>query len=154
MILRVVLAAVLTAALLAVALPAMADVGANRAESTMDRQLGTLGEELETMVETDDPTVGRGARHVAKLRLPDRSLTSAAVTRLRFLSREEVAVASWRVGDSATSRTRLAGVPVRGAGGGPVTVREPGTHRLVFELRSRAGKPVLTVKRLGGETDA
>ncbi|MFC6756091.1 MULTISPECIES: DUF7311 family protein [Haloarcula] len=154
MILRVVLAAVLTAALLSPTLPAMADVGANRADSTMDRQLGSLSEELETMVETDDPTAGRGARHVTELRLPDRSLTSAAVTRLRFASREGVAVASWQVGDSATSRTRLAGTPVRGAGGGPVTLREPGTHRLVFELRARAGKPVLTVKRLGGEPDA
>jgi len=153
-ILRVVLASVLTAALLAVALPAMADVGANRADSTMDRQLGALGEELETMVETDDPTAGRGARHVARLRLPDRSLTSAAVTRLRFASREGVAVASWRVGDNATSRTRLAGVPVRGPGGEPLTLREPGAHRLVFELRARAGKPVLTVRRLGGGTDA
>ena len=154
MILRVVLAVVLTATLLAAALPAMAAAGANRADSSMHRQLGVLSEDLETMVETDDPTVGRGARHVARLRLPDRSLTSAAVTHLRFASREGVAVASWRVGDSATSRTRLASVPVRGAGGEPVTLREPGTHRLVFELRSRAGKLVLTVKRLGGETDA
>jgi len=151
---RVVLAVVLTTALLAVVTPAMADAGANRADSTMDRQLETLAADLGRMVGTDDPTAGRGARHVAELRLPGRSLTSAAVTRLRFDSREGVAVASWRVGDDAGSRTRVAGVPVRGVSGGALTLREPGSHRLVFELRRRAGSPVLTVKRLGGETDA
>jgi hypothetical protein len=152
---RVVLAVVLTTALLSVATPAMAEAGANRADSTMDRQLGELSAELGTMVETDDPTAGRGARQIVELRLPARSLTSAAVTRLRFQSHEGVALASWRVGDGAkTSSTRLAGVPVRAVDGGPVTLREPGTHRLVFELRARAGEPVLTVGRLGGGTDA
>lgn len=155
MIFRVVLAVVLTAALLAVATPAMADAGASRADSTMDRRLETLSTDLGTMVETDDPTAGRGARHVVELRVPGRSLTSAAVTRLRFASREGVGVASWRVGDGAeTGSKRLAGVPIRGADSGALTLREPGTHRLVFELRSRAGEPVLTVRRLGGESDA
>lgn len=155
MILRVVLAVVLTTTLLAAAAPAMADAGASRADSAMHRQLGALAADLETMVETDDPTAGHGARHVAKVRLPDRSLTSAAVTRLRFHSREGVALAAWRVGNGTRhSSKRLAGVPVRAVGGGVVTLREPGTHRLAFELRSRAGAVVLTVKRLGGETDA
>ena len=154
MILRVVLAVVLTTALLAIAAPAMADAGASRADSAMHRQLGALADDLGTMVETDDPTVGRGARHVAELRLPDRSLTSAAVTRVHFSSREGVALASWRVGDGTTGHTRLAGVPVRAVGGGALTLREPGPHRLVFRLRSRAEEPVLTVKRLGGESDA
>ncbi|WP_277540385.1 DUF7311 family protein [Haloarcula laminariae] len=154
MILRVVLAVALTTALLAAVTPAIADAGADRADSAMDRQLGALADELGAMVETDDPTAGPGARHVAELRLPERSLTSAAVTRLRFGNRGGVAVASWRVGDGATSHTRLAGVPVRAAGGGALTIREPGTHRLVFELRSRAGETVLQVARLGGEYDA
>ncbi|WP_262175704.1 DUF7311 family protein [Haloarcula laminariae] len=154
MILRVVLAVALTTALLAAVTPAIADAGADRADSAMDRQLGALADELGAMVETDDPTTGPGARHVSELRLPERSLTSAAVTRLRFSSRDGVAVASWRVGDGATSHARLAGVPVRAAGGGALTIREPGTHRLVFELRSRAGETVLQVARLGGEYDA
>ena len=155
MILRVVLSVVLTTALLAVATPAMADAGASRADSAIQRQLGALSEDLETMVETDDPTAGRGARHVATVRLPDQSLTSAAVTRLRFHSREGVALASWRVGNGARHGSKhLAGVPVRAVDGDAVTLREPGTHRLAFELRSRAGETVLTVKRLGGGSDA
>ena len=154
MIVRVVLAVMLTAALLAVATPAMADAGATRADSAMDRQLTALSADLGTMVETDDPTAGPGARHVAELRLPGRSLTSAAVTELRFVTREGVALAAWRVGDDARSHARLAGVPVRTVGSGPLTIRESGSHRLVFELRSESGEPVLTVKRLGGERDA
>ncbi|WP_324663117.1 DUF7311 family protein [Haloarcula sediminis] len=154
MILRVVLAVALTAALLSAATPAMAEAGVDRADSAMDRQLGALASDLGAMVGTDDPTAGRGARHVTELRLPDRSLTSAAVTRVRFATREGVAVASWRVGDERTGHTRLAGVPVRAVGGGTLTLREPGTHRLAFELRSRSGDPVLRVARLGGERDA
>lgn len=154
MIFRVVLAVVLTATLLSAVTPAMADAGADRADSAMNRQLGTLENDLERMVETDDPTAGRGARHVASVRLPGQSLTSAAVTRLRFVTREGVGLASWRVGDGATSHTRIAGVPVRGAGGGALTLREPGTHRIVFELRSRGGEAVLRMSRQDGETDA
>ena len=150
MILRVVLAVVLTAALLSAVTPAMADAGADRADSAMDRQLGALSDDLGAMVETDDPTASRGARHVTELRLPDRSLTSAAVTRVRFASREGVAVASWRVGSERTSHTLLADIPVRTPGGGALTLREPGTHRLAFELRSRAGDAYLRVARLGG----
>lgn len=154
MIVRVVLAVTLTTALLAVATPAMSAAGADRADSTMDRQLSALADDLGALVETNDPTVGPGASHVVALRLPDRSLTSVAVTQLRFHSREGVGLASWRVGDDATSHTRLAGVPIRAVDGGALTVREPGNHRLVFELRLRAGEPVLTVARLGGERDA
>lgn len=153
MILRIVLAVALTAALLAVAVPAMSLAGADRADGALDRQLRTLSAELETMVATDDPTVGPGARHVAELRLPERTLTSAGHTRLRFYTREGVALATWRVGDRATSSTRLAGVPF-GVDGGEFAIREPGIHRLVFELRAQDGDPVLTVRRLGGGTDA
>ena len=154
MILRVVLAVVLTAALLAAATPVIADAGANRADSSMDRQLGALAGDLETMVGTDDPTAGRGARHVVELTLPSRSLTSAAVDRLHLSTREGVALASWRIGDGTTSHVRLAGAPVRATDGGALTLRKSGTYRLAFELRSRAGETVLTVERLGGETGA
>lgn len=153
MILRIVLATVLTAALLAVATPAMSVAAADRADGAVDRQLATLADHLQTMVATDDPTVGPGARHVAAIRLPSRTLTSAGVRFLRFYSREGTALATWRVGDDGTESTRLAGVPIR-AGGGGLTLRESGPHELLFALRSQGGHPVLTVRRLGGETDA
>jgi len=152
-ILRVVLAVVLTGALVAAATPAISVAAADRADNSVDRQLTALAADLETMVETDDPSTGPGARAVVELRLPERTLTSAGVDHLSFHSREGVGVATWRVGDAGTRSTRLAGVPVRAAGG-DLTLRESGTHRLVFGLRSRANGTVLTVRRLGGGTDA
>lgn len=153
MILRVVLGVVLTAAMVAAAAPAMSVGSADAADSTVQRQLDALSGDLETMVDTDDPTGGPGARHVAEIRLPARTLTSAGVARLRFSTRGDVGVATWRVGDDRTGRTRLAGVPIR-ADGGHLTLRESGTHRLAFGLRARSNGPVLTVRRLGGERDA
>ncbi|MDS0257928.1 hypothetical protein NDI56_00735 [Haloarcula sp. S1CR25-12] len=154
MILRVVLAVVLTTALVTVAAPAVSVAGADRAESTVDRQLTTLASNLGQMVAIDDPTAGRGARHVTALRLPGRTLTSADVTRLRLYGREGVGLASWRVSDGAESSTRLSGVPIRAVGGGSLTLRESGTHRLVFGLDKRANRTVLTVRRPGGDGDA
>jgi hypothetical protein len=152
-ILRIVLATVLTAALLSVATPAMSAAGADRADSTIERQLATLADELETMVETDDPTRGPGARHVSELRVPARTLTSAGVSHVRFDSHEGVGLATWQTGDGGTGSARLAGVPIR-AVDGSLTLRETGTHKLVFALRSRGDRPVLTVGRLDGDGDA
>lgn len=155
MILRLVVGVVLTAALLAVASPMLAIGAADAADSSVERQFQALEERLETMVETNDPTAGPGARHVTELTLPERSLTSAGVSRLRFHSRAGVGLATWRVGDGHTSSTRLAPVPIR-SDGGAFVLREPGPHRLVFELRNQEGETVLTVHRLGdgGTRDA
>lgn len=154
MILRLLVAVALTTALVAVAVPAITLGSADRTDGVIERQLTELERELSAMTDTDDPTAGPGARHVTELRLPERSLTTAGVRRLRFHSREGVALASWRVGDSATGKTRIAGVPVQADGGESLTLREAGTHRLAFELQTRANRPVLTVDRLGGETNA
>jgi len=153
-IVRVVVAVVLTAALVAVSMPAVSTARADAADSRIDRQLAALGERLETLVATNDPTAGPGARHVTELALPAGTVTSAAVRRLRIGSREGVGVASWRVGDTSADSTRLAGVPIRAPDGGSLTLREAGTHRLVFGLRLRSGRTVLTVRRLGGGADA
>lgn len=154
MIVRVVVAVVLTAALVAVSMPAVSTVRIDAADGHIDRQLTALGERLRTMVATNDPTTGPGARHVTELTLPARTVTSAAVTRLRLGTRAGAGVASWRVRDASTDRKRLAGVPIRGTDGGNFTLREPGTHRLVFGLRRQSNRTVVTVGRLGGTTDA
>lgn len=152
MILRVVLGAALTAALLAVTAPALSTAQADAADATVERQLSALSERLETMVATDDATLGRGARRVTAIRLPERTQTSAGVSSLRFHSREGVGVASWRVGDASGHSERLVGVPIRPAGGS-LKLREPGVHRLAFGLRVRDGQTVVTVRRLAGTAD-
>lgn len=154
MILRLVVGVVLTAALLSASAPMLSVGAADAADSSVERQLDALGDRLTTMVETNDPTRGPGARHVTELRLPERSLTSAAVTRLRLYGRSGLGMAAWRVGERRTSRTRLSTVPLRVGSSdededGGLILREPGPHRLVFDLRTRDGKTVLTVRRLG-----
>jgi hypothetical protein len=153
-IVRVVLGVVLTAALFAAAAPAVSTARADAADSSVQRQLTALGERLQRMVATNDPTVGPGARHVTELTLPARTVTSAAVDRLRLGTSAGVGVASWRVGDTGGDSARLVGVPIRGADGGNLTLRESGAHRLAFGLRRQSGRTVLTVRRLGGSTDA
>ena len=154
MILRVVVAVVLTAALFAVAVPAVSTARADAADSRVDRQLTALGERLERLVATNDPTPGPGARHVTELTLPARTFTSTAVTHLRLGTSEGIGVASWQVGDAHAGSTRLVGVPIREPDGGNLTLREAGIHRLVFGLRLRSNRTVMTVRRLGGAADA
>lgn len=153
MILRLVVCAVLTATLLGVTAPALSTAQLDAADATVDRQLTALSERLQTMVTVDDATRGRGARRVVEFHLPDRTRTSARVTTLRFHSRSGVGVASWRVGDATHHSERLVGVPIR-ATDGTLTLREPGTHRLAFELRVADGQTVVTVRRLGSVTDS
>lgn len=155
MILRIVLSVVLTAALLAVAMPLLSTASADSADSTVSRQLTALGDRLQRLVDTNDPTAGRGARHVTTVTIPGRTLTSAGVRHLRLYSHEGVGLATWQVGESRTASTRLVDVPLRAAGGN-LTLREPGTQRLAFDLRSKGNRTVLWVRRLetGGVTDA
>lgn len=153
MILRVVLGAVLTAALLGVTAPALSAAQADATDAAVERRLTTLAERLQTMVATDDATPDRGARRIAEVRLPERTLTSAGVGSLRFHSREGVGVASWRAGDASAASSRLVGVPIRPATGS-LTLREPGVHRLAFGLRTRDGRTVVTVRRLAGAADS
>lgn len=154
MILRLVVGVVLTAALLSVATPIVSIGAADAADSSVQRQLDALGNRLTTMIGTNDPTRGPGARHVTELRLPERSLTSAGITQLRLYSRSGVGVATWRVVEGQTASTRLSPVPLRTGDEGLSLVKR-GPHRLVFELRTRGGETVLTVRRgSGGPGDA
>lgn len=153
MILRVVLGAVLTAALIGATAPALSVAQADATDAAVERRLTTLSERLETMVATDDATPGRGARRLAEIRLPAQTLTSAGVSSLRFHSREGVGVASWQAGDASGASKRLVGVPIRPAGGS-LTLREPGVHRLSFGLQVRDDRTVVTVRRLGSAADS
>lgn len=152
MILRIVIGVALTAALVSVTAPALSTAQADSADATIDRQLRALSDRLETMVATDDPTTGPGARRIAEIRLPEATQTSEAITELRFHSREGVGVATWQVDDAGSDSTRLVGVPIRPVDG-ELTLSEPGVHRLAFELRLRGGDSVVTVRRLPAVTN-
>jgi hypothetical protein len=136
-----------TVALVGVAHPAMSTARVDAAESSIDRQLTALGDRLEKLVRTNDPTVGPGARHVTTIQLPRESQTSSGVGFLRFRTRSGVGIASWRVGNAGTQRTRLVGTPIRTTARN-LTLESPGEHRLVFALRIESGQPVLRVRKL------
>lgn len=139
-----------TAALIGAAGPAMSIAGADAAEGSIDRQLTALGDRLDRLVTTNDPTVGPGARYVTTLRVPSERQTSAGIDVVAFRTQSGVGLASWRVRDGSTHHTRLVGVPIR-AGEGNMTLSGSGRHRLVFALRSESGAPVIRVRRVGGE---
>ncbi|WP_135302167.1 DUF7311 family protein [Haloarcula amylovorans] len=159
MIVRLFVGVALTAALLSISAPALSTAQADAADATAERQLSALAERLRTMVATDSPTRESDARRIVTVRLPERSLTSAGVTELRFHTRQGVGVASWRVRDAMHTK-RLVSVPIRPVGGS-LTLREPGPHRLSFALERQDGRTVVTVRRMsdtessaGGRADA
>ena len=147
MILRLVIGAVLTVALVSVTAPALSTAQADSADAEVDRQLRALSDRLETMVATDDPTTGPGARRIAEIRLPAETQTTAEIVQLRFHSHEDVGVATWRVDDAGGDSMRLVGVPLRPTGG-ELVLEEPGVHRLAFEFRLQDGTAIVTVQRL------
>lgn len=147
MIVRLVLVAVVTAALLAASLPAIAVARDDRTEATVEKQLRDLAERLRTFVAANDPTRPPSARRVETITLPSRSLTSAGVERIRFRTEQGTGVASATVGSGTRSTVPLVDIPIL-SGDGPFTLTRNGSHRLVFELGLANGTGMLTVDRL------
>lgn len=152
MILRLVIGVALTAALVSVTTPALSTAQADSADADVDRQLRELSDRLETMVATDDPTAGPGARRVAEIRLPAETQTTETIAKLRFHSYEGVGVATWQVEDAGGDSTRLVGVPLRSVGD-ELVLEESGIHRLAFAFRLQDGEPVVAVQRLSRTTN-
>jgi hypothetical protein len=147
-IVRIVLAAVTTTALLAASSPALSAARADRADATVERQLSTLSERLSSLAAHNDATPAGAARQVVTLRLPERTVTTAAVDRLTVQTANGSCIATWTVGDRRRGREPLVDVPVRPTDGALV-LREPGTHRLAFTLTTSGGDPAVVVDRLG-----
>ncbi|WP_424000028.1 DUF7311 family protein [Haloarcula salina] len=151
MILRVVLSVAVLTGLIATTAPALSAARADAATGTMERQLDELATRLNALAVADDPTPSGDARRVAVVRVPGRSYTSAGVDWLRFHGRAGDGVATWRVENRTVSR-RVAPVPIRPSRGAR-RFREPGSHRLVFALTRTDGRRVLTVARLGTQSE-
>lgn len=149
MIVRTALGVMVTAALIGAVHPAISIARTDAAGSSLDRQLTALGDRLDRLVATNDPTVGPGARYVTTLRVPDEGQTNAGIDAVAFRTRSGIGIASWRVRDGTTHHIRLVGVPIR-ASEWDMTLNESGRHRLGFALRSESGAPVIRVRRMGG----
>ena len=151
MIVRLVIAVVITAALIGASMPAVQTVRIDHADATVARQLDTLSTRLQAMVERDDPALGPGAQLRVDIRLPHRSFVRSRITALSFRTDNNTTVATWRAGDRGWTRRRLVDFPLRSAGT-DLALHTAGTHRLVFGYRIADERRVVTVRRF--KTDA
>jgi len=146
-IVRVALAVVTATALLAASAPAMSTARADSADATMHRQLSAVSGQLESLAARDDATPDGSARRVLTVRLPGRTLTTAAVDQLTLRTQNDSAVATWQVADHGRDRKALADVPLR-PDDGRLVLSDPGPHRLAFTLVKTGGERAVTVRRL------
>lgn len=136
---RAVLSVLVAVALLGASLPAVDDARVGRTETLVEADLRQLADEAAALAaESDAVETGPGARRVVALRVPGRDLTTAGAT-VELRGKENVAVA--RIEGRERVRITL-DVDLR-TPGGPVRLAEPGTHRVVLELRRVDGDPVV-----------
>lgn len=146
---RVVVAVVLTTALLGVSFPAIDDARRDHSETAVRAELDAVERAATDLLATDDPAAD-GARRIVVLQLPTRSWTDAGT--------EEVTIGAarngsggrvtWLVDDDSTRRVRyLPDVPIRtDTDARALTLTESGRHRLVLALEGDATDPVVTVR--------
>ena len=138
MVIRVVLAVVLTLALMAVSLPAVDDARTARTASSLDAASDRVRSTSERLVATSDPVGGETtARRVVRLDLPTRGW-GARAGRLRL--RDGRVARRVDGGDWHVVRVPALVVP-----DGSLVVR--GRTRLVLTHRRRAGRSVVVVRR-------
>ncbi|WP_299334092.1 DUF7311 family protein [Haloplanus sp.] len=129
---RIVLAAVLTVALLAAATPAIDEGRAARTAIHLDGETDRLYRATRSLLAYEDPTRPSvtGPRRIIRVRLPTRSWTASEAT-LRIDG--EADLLAYRVGDGRPRRTAFRDVDLR-TPDGPIRLRTPGRHRLVLSL--------------------
>lgn len=153
--LRLLLAATLSVALLAAALPAVGDARAERTASSLDVAVDRLDRAGRSLALTEDAATDpeRAPRRAVSVRIPARSWTAADVRYVAVGGTPDGpgnrSVVAYAVGDAPGRERRLSlPVPVR-TPDGPVTVSGPGGRGVSLTLslvRSAAG-PTLVVGR-------
>lgn len=153
MALRVVFAAALAVALLAVATPAIDDARRDTSAASARGDLATVERAARSLLVTDERAPGAGPRRSVTVRLPPRSWTASGLAYLSL---------GGPPGGSATDRAARRGVAVYRVRGGeprrlpldvplwapdPVVLREPGRHRLVLTVERVDGRRVVVVSR-------
>lgn len=146
---RVVIAAVLAAAIVATALPAI-DTGRERATDQQVRgELDEVERAAAALLATEETARNRAdaPQRSVTVRVPSRSWRRAGVDHLilRAIDGEPAARATYAV-DGRTPRNRTLTAVVRPADG-PVELRESGDHRLRLRLVREGGERVVLVDR-------
>lgn len=150
--LRFLLAAAVTAALLATALPAVEDARADRVASSLDADAERVGRAVESLAYGEDPTqsLSTAPRRTVRVTVPARSWTAADVSYVAVGGRpgaaDSRAVFSYAFSGSGETERRLSlPVPLR-TPDGPVVFRGAGTHALSLSLLSRPEGPVVVAR--------
>lgn len=148
---RVVVAAVLTVATLAAALPAIDDARATATDGEVAGAIDRIERAGQALATSEDatPTRSRAARRLVDFRIPPPSLTTARPSFVAVGGRPggpgNRSLVAYGVGSSPT---RLRGlslpVPVR-TPDGPVVFEATGRHAVSLALVADGGQPVLVV---------
>lgn len=163
---RVVVAVVLTVAILAASLPAIDTARERRSASHVTAQLDRLDTSAAALVDGSDvtPVGAPNARRTVTLRLPERSLTAVPVVYVRIgqlgaIDRRESGATrpshgranfvTSKLRGRAPTRLVLDGADLR-TPDGPIVLRGVGRHRLTLTLAERDSRVVVLVRRSGG----
>lgn len=149
---RPLLAAAVTAALLATALPAVEDARADRVATSLDADAERMVRAVESLAYGEDPTqsLSTAPRRTVRVSLPARSWTAADLSYVAVGGRPEAKgsrpVLTYAFsGETETERRLSLPVPLR-TPDGPVVLREAGTHALSLSLLSRPEGPTVVVR--------
>jgi hypothetical protein len=152
-VIRLLLAVAVTVALLAVVLPAVEDARAYRTATAIDADAERLSRAVDSLAYGDDPTPSTetAPRRIVRFSVPPRSWTAADVRYVAVGGRPGTAgsrpvVAYAFSGGRETERRLPLPVPIL-TPGGPVVLREPGSHALSVSLVARGDGPVVVVRR-------
>lgn len=143
---RVVLAVVLSAAILGVSLPAIDDARADRTAARMDRAVDRVRDAAVTLL-AEDPARTRSlaAGRTVRIHLPRRSWTASPVESLRIEGNgaDRPATVCYDLPERRPVRYRI-DTPLKTDG--PIVLQGHGTHRLRLVLLLRQDRPVVLVR--------
>lgn len=144
---RVVLAVVLTTALLGVSLPAIDEARQDHTETVVRTELQRVERTAERLVNTDDPAED-GARRVVTLHLPARSWSGVGVDSVALAGERNGSAGrvTWTVAGGTRHVRHVTDFTLR-TDDGPLTLGSAGSHRLVFTLDGTDTDPVVTVRQ-------
>jgi hypothetical protein len=137
-VIRAVLAVVVALALFAAATPAVDDARESRSDRVVRADLTSVERAATSLLATEEPTPGAGARRLVTVRVPDATWTTARVDWIAIGGRPDADESSPHVLSYALAgrppRTVLLPVPVH-TRGEPLVLDGPGTFELELTLR-------------------
>lgn len=170
MMIRTVLAVALAAALLAVSQPVIQQGARERTAAAIADEVDRVVERAAHLVATDDAVARPGARRIVTVTIPERGRFAAGVDFLSFEPRVDggerdlddrddadgTSAIAWALDGGDRRERLLERIALETPDGDPLSLSEPGRHRLVLSLRGSNANPRVHVSRFdpGGDDGA